>query len=105
MVRPRLWARARSQWLARSAKANSTVAKPSSSGTRISNSRPGVASSSSAPQAAPIIEARHIATKSRLKRGNCLRSDSAARNEPGKEAVRLQVVAGSGGMPAAISAG
>jgi hypothetical protein len=40
-----------------------------------------------------------------LNGGNCLRSDSAARNAPGTAAVRLLATACSGGMPAAIKAG
>ena len=51
------------------------------------------------------MEARHIAMKARSKGGNCLRSDSAAKKAPGTAAVRLQMVAVSGGRPAAISAG
>ena len=43
--------------------------------------------------------------KARLNGGNCLRSESAAKNAPGTAAARLQMVAGSGANPEAISAG
>ena len=81
------------------------MAKPSSNGTNTSNTRSGVASSSIAPKPAPIMEASTMPMKARLNGGNCLRSLSAANSVPGTAAVRLQVVAVSGGMPEAINAG
>ena len=54
--------------------ANSTVAKPSSSGTSAENTRSGVSTSSTAPITAPTIEAAATATNERSNGGNCERS-------------------------------
>jgi hypothetical protein len=81
------------------------VAKPSRIGTSTSNSRSGVASSNAAPNPAPIMEASAMPIKARSSGGNCERSLRAANSAPGTAAVKLQMVAGSGGMPDAISAG
>jgi hypothetical protein len=89
----------------RSAKASSNVAKPSSSGMMTLKVRSGVRRSSTAPAAAPAIEAMMSWIKSRLNFGSCERSDSAASMVPGMMETMLATAAGCGGMPTAIMAG
>src|SRR5712671_1930229 len=102
---PRAAARERSHLVMRPAKANSTVAKPSNSGIRNSNSRTGVASSSTAPSSAPNTDASTRPTKARLSGGSLARSVSAARKFPALTATRFDAVATTGGRPTASSTG
>ena len=97
--------RARMAPLICSPKANSTVAKPISSGTRISKIRFDVSISSIAPIPAPITEARTSPTKPRSSGGNCVRSDKAAIRLPGVSAAILEAMAEIGVSPTAIRVG
>ena len=74
------------------------VAKPISSGTRISNTRFEVSISSTAPIPAPTTDASTSPTKPRSSGGNCVRSDKAAIRLPGVSAAMLVAMAAIGGQ-------